>query len=219
MRRKRKNRVGGDRLTPAQQDLATLFLPLARGMAKPLKLLYPTWRDEFESASCLGLVEAARAYDPKKNVRFATFARFRIRGALMDVGRAMLLGRHDGDETTPGTVTLTPYTEAHGKVLVASEPPPVGLDVDDIDQVEHWLRKLPDRHAKVCRMYYLYGKTLAEIAEAFNCSLSEITRLHRKSLDYLAEPYGKRPPKRLNWSHNRSYQPFDLAKPKSKRTT
>ena len=46
-------------------------------------------RDEFESAACLALVEAARSFDPTRNIRFATFARFRIRGALVDVGRVM----------------------------------------------------------------------------------------------------------------------------------
>ena len=188
-RPRRKYRTKYDSLTEPQRELAARFLPMARGLARPLKYLFPHWRDEFESASCLALVEAARSFDPDRNIKFATFARFRIRGALMDVGREMLLPGFEDEESPPGVVTLTPFNEEHGKVLVSSEPPPVGDDVDDIDAVEHWLRKLPRRHAALCRLYYVHGKTQAEIAGAFGCSQSEVTRLHKKSIELLSEPY------------------------------
>ena len=213
----RKYRSSRDRLNEAQQELATRFLPLARGLSKPLKILFPHWRDEFESAACLALVEAARSFDPSRKIRFATFARFRIRGALMDVGRSMLLPGWEDEENPPGLVTLTPYNEEHGKVLVASEPPAVGSDIDDIDAVEHWLRKLPKRHAIVCRMYYMYGKTQSEIAEVIGCSQSEITRLHKKSIDLLSEPYNPGACKnRSTWSKQELKRPFEVAKPKLK---
>ena len=190
LRKPRKLREPHNPLTEEQRELAAQFLPLARKLAKPLKTMFAQWKDEFESAACLALVEAARSYDPSRNIRFATFARFRIRGALMDVGRVMGLSGWEADrENAPDLVTLTPYNEEHGKVLVAYEPPAVGTEVDDADSVEHWLRKLPTRHALVCRLYYLYGKTMGEIAEDLECSPSEITRLHRKALELLSDPY------------------------------
>ncbi len=212
----RKYRSAHDPLDETQRELASRFLPLARGLSKPLKILFPHWRDEFESAACLALVEAARSYDPSRNIKFATFARFRIRGALMDVGREMVLpGWEDSEDSPPGTVTLTPYNEEHGTVLVASEPPEVGADVDDIDAVEHWLRKLPKRHATVCRLYYLYGKTQSEIARVVGCSQSEITRLHKRSIDLLSEPYAPGPSRnRSLWDKKRPRRAFGLAKPK-----
>ncbi len=201
-RKRRKYRTAHQPLTPEQRELAGQFLPLARALAKPLKMIFNQWRDEFESAACLALVEAARSYDPSRNIRFATFARFRIRGALVDVGRVMAPLRIEDDPNPgPNVITLTPYNEEHGKVLVAVEPPPVGAEYDDIEEVEHWLKRLPGKHAQVCRLSYLYGKTQGEIAEALGCSQSEVTRLHRKSLELLAEPYdaqGKphKPPRR-----------------------
>ena len=213
----RRHRSNREQLTEAQRELAARFMPLARGMSKSLKMLYPCWRDEFESAACLALVEAARSFDPNRRVRFATFARFRIRGALMDVGRAMVLPGFDDDDDTPGVVPLTPFNEEHGTVLVATASPRVGDDVDAIDEVEHWLRKLPKRHATICRLYYLYGKTQAEIAEVVGCSQSEITRLHKKSIDLLSEPYKVGSTKnRLIWEKKRPRRTFDLAKPKAK---
>jgi RNA polymerase sigma factor (sigma-70 family) len=193
-------------LTEDQRELAAQFLPLARKLAKPLKTMFASWKDEFESAACLALVEAARSYDPSRKIRFATFARFRIRGALMDVGRVMGLPGWETDrENAPDLVTLTPYNEEHGKVLVAYEPPEVGSDVDDADSVEHWLRKLPGKHALVCRLYYLYGKTMGEIADDLKCSPSEITRLHKKALELLSDPYdatGKA--NKLTWRRRRA---------------
>ena len=135
----------------------------------------------------------------------------------MDVGRSMLLPGWEDEENPPGLVTLTPYNEEHGKVLVASEPPAVGSDIDDIDAVEHWLRKLPKRHAIICRMYYLYGKTQSEIAEVIGCSQSEITRLHKKSIDLLSEPYDPGACKnRSTWREQELKRPFEVAKPKPK---
>src|SRR4051794_5854259 len=79
-------------LTPTQQALAARYLPMARALAKPLKAAWPAARDEFESAACLALVEAAEAFDPSRNVKFSTFARYRIWGALRDVQRRQFLG-------------------------------------------------------------------------------------------------------------------------------
>ena len=186
----RKRRTNLQPLTEAQQDLAARFLPLARSLAKPLKLIFTQWKDEFESAACLALVEAARSFDPSRNIRFATFARFRIRGALVDVGRGMgLSGWEEDPENAPGLITLTPYNEEHGQVLIAVSPPPVGSEFEDVDSVENMLRKLPKKHAQVCRMHYLYGKTQTEIASMMGCSQAEVTRLHKKSLELLSDPY------------------------------
>ena len=186
----RKRRADYKPLTDTQRELAARFLPLARSLAKPLKLIFTQWKDEFESAACLALVEAARSFDPSRNIKFATFARFRIRGALVDVGRGMgLAGWEDELEDAPGLFSLTPYNEEHGSVLIAVAPPPVGTEFDDIDTVEHWLKKLPKKHATVCRLYYLHGKTQAEIADGLGCSQAEVTRLHKKAIEFLAEPY------------------------------
>lgn len=41
-------------------------------------------RDDLTSAAMLGLVQAVRAFDPSREAKFATFARVRIQGALLD---------------------------------------------------------------------------------------------------------------------------------------
>ncbi len=74
--------VGRHPLSAVQQGLAVRYLPMARALAKPLKRTWPSESDEFESAACLALVEAAQSFDETRNVKFATFARYRIWGAL-----------------------------------------------------------------------------------------------------------------------------------------
>src|SRR2546429_415660 len=67
-----------DPLTAQQQSLAEKYLPMAKALAKPLKTSWPLESEEFESAALLALVEAAQSFDPTRNVKFATFARYRI---------------------------------------------------------------------------------------------------------------------------------------------
>jgi len=45
--------------------------------------------DDLWSAGALGLLEAARRFDPGQNVKFETFAEHRIRGAMLDELRRM----------------------------------------------------------------------------------------------------------------------------------
>ena len=67
-------RDGRAPLSAGQQTLALRYLPLARKLARPFKAAWPALRDDFDSAACLALVEAASSFDPERNVKFATFA-------------------------------------------------------------------------------------------------------------------------------------------------
>lgn len=212
-RRRRHERL--PTLDEAQRDLATRYLPLARSLAYRLKVLFPFWGDEFESAACLALVEAAQAFNPERPVKFSTFARIRIAGALRDVSRSMILPGFDKHDRGPDLVSLTPFSEEFGEVLGASAEPGVGAEVDDIDAVEAWLRKLPKRHAEVCRLYYVHGKTQSEISEVIGCSQAEVTRLHKRAIDLLSDPYqAKNSPSAAGWS--RFGRPIDLEQPPRK---
>lgn len=187
-RSSRKSRPVQEPLTPYQRQLAEQFLPLARAIARPLKLMYPHWKDDFESAACLALVEAARSFDPDRKIRFATFARFRIRGALHDVGRTLRTGGWDpGRDENPQMFRITSLNEVPGTPLTREYG--VGAEVEAADNFEQWLRRLPKRNADVCRYCYVENKTQSEIALLLGISQSEVTRLHRQAIDLLAEPY------------------------------
>ena len=65
-------------------------LPLVRHVVFQVAVHFPRHvdREELATAGALGLVEAARRYDPDRGVPFDRFAARRIRGAILDAVRA-----------------------------------------------------------------------------------------------------------------------------------
>ncbi|MFO0949857.1 MAG: sigma-70 family RNA polymerase sigma factor [Isosphaeraceae bacterium] len=188
-----------ERLTPTQQDLAARYVPMARALAKPLKTAWPVEGEEFESAAMLALVEAAQSYEPERNVKFATFARYRIWGALRDVQRRLVTAGWRGDaEHAPSITSLTYDAEENGRVLGAEPDAPVGSDIESDDFLEAWLRKLPSKHAAACRCIYLEGKNQVETAEALGCSKSRLSYLHKESMEILNDAWAHQARKENN---------------------
>lgn len=70
----------------ARDDLIVEHLPLVKQVLGRTLAALPNSADKenLEAAGTLGLVEAAWKYDPSRNVKFSTFARKRIYGAVMD---------------------------------------------------------------------------------------------------------------------------------------
>ncbi len=71
------------------EDTETLiedFLPKIKYTARRLSMKLPPHIDVEDLISCgiTGLLDAVERFDPKKNVKFSTFAEFRIRGAMLD---------------------------------------------------------------------------------------------------------------------------------------
>lgn len=177
-------------MTEERRRLAVGYLPLARKLAGPFRLAWPALRDEFASAAHLGLVEAAGAFDPNRQVRFATFARIRILGSLRDVKRREVpLGYRSAPWEAPVVCAMPFRPEEIGRVLTGEPDEPVGAAIEAIEEVERWLRKLPRRHAAACRQIYLHDRTPAEIARLLGCSPSRIANLHRQALGILANPW------------------------------
>jgi RNA polymerase sigma factor (sigma-70 family) len=175
-------------LTADQQNLAERYIPLALSLAKPFKRSFPHDADEYESAARMAVVTAAQAFDPEMGVKFATFARKRIRFAMTDVQRlATAKGWCDDPEHGPRFIPLEPWAEDFGQVLFASPHLPVEHQVACNDQLESWLKRLPARLAHVCRVIDLEGKTHAETARLMGCSKSRVCILHSEAIERLRE--------------------------------
>jgi RNA polymerase sigma factor (sigma-70 family) len=179
--------------TPLNEDqkvLATRYLPLARSMARRLKVTYPAGGDEFESTACLALVEAAQSFDPSRNVNFATFARYRIRGALRIRAREFFSASWRGDPAhVPTFQRLSDNPEAHGRVLGLEPDKPVGAVLEATDTLENWIKQLPRLHATAFRHIYLDGKSQDEAAALVGCSKSHLSRLHHEAITWLHETH------------------------------
>ena len=185
---RRKGKTKRTSLTTDQQVLAQKYLPMARALAKPLKRAWPAEREEFDSAALFALVEAAQSFDVSRNVKFATFARYRIWGALRDVQRALVTSGWKCDlENAPNITGLTYDSEERGRVLMAEPDRPIGQVYEGNEFVEKCLSNLPPKHATACREIYLNGKTQIEAANLLGCSKSRLSYLHKEGLEMIQE--------------------------------
>lgn len=74
------------RPTPDSDQLVTDHLPLVKVIAVAVHRNLPVQvdLDDLVQAGAMGLVDAARKYDIRKKVQFETYAKYRIRGAILD---------------------------------------------------------------------------------------------------------------------------------------
>jgi RNA polymerase sigma factor for flagellar operon FliA len=76
-------------LQPAEDDAVTENLPLVRFIAARIAATIPASveLDDLIQTGTLGLIDAVRRYDPSKGIPFPAYARYRIRGAILDALR------------------------------------------------------------------------------------------------------------------------------------
>jgi len=69
-----------------RDEFVVTNLPLVVGIARQIRYRLPpeVLLEDLVNDGVLGLMHAARKYDPRKNVEIACYARFRIRGAILD---------------------------------------------------------------------------------------------------------------------------------------
>ncbi len=177
---------GRSPLNEDQRRLASRYMPLASSLAGRIARYWPAQRDELESTAFMALVEAAGSFDPERKVGFATFARYRIRGALRDYQRSRDSTGSRGDrQDAPVFQRLGKDAEQYGQVIGIKPDQPVGTDIEAVDAVEDWLSRLPKTHAAACRLIYVEGKSQDEAAALVGCSKSYLSRLHREAITWL----------------------------------
>lgn len=77
--------------SPAENALVEQYLPLVRSALGRLAITLPEHvdQDDLNSAGLIGLLHALRNYDPACGTSFETYARLRVRGAMLDELRRM----------------------------------------------------------------------------------------------------------------------------------
>ena len=77
--------------TQSENDLVVQYIPLVKTIVGRLAMTLPTHVDfeELQSVGVIGLLHAMRNFDPQNGASFETYARFRIRGAVIDELRKM----------------------------------------------------------------------------------------------------------------------------------
>jgi len=74
-----------------RQELIVKYTPLIKYIANRIAIRLPSHIDieDIVNTGVLGLMDAIEKFDPKRGVKFETYAEFRIKGAILDELRAM----------------------------------------------------------------------------------------------------------------------------------
>jgi RNA polymerase sigma factor for flagellar operon FliA len=132
--------------------------------------------DELLSAGMLGLVQAARSFDPHRDVKFATYAYLRIRGAVIDSLRGrptVSCGALDEEQNEfyavpPRAQSLSPDEQAEQNEL--------------LETLTRAILVLPKRDRHVLMLYYQEELTMKEIAAVLSLTESRVSQLHAAAL-------------------------------------
>lgn len=168
-------------LTEVQRELAGRYLPFAKRIARPYQVRWPSERDEFESAAGLAMVEAARAFDAGRGVKFATFAAMRVDGMMRDVQRrlfrpkAALAGNFEGVEDA----------------ALADRSASIEAAQDWAEFIRAWLGRLSDRDAYICSAIYFDGTSQESVAATLRTSRSRVKARLDESLQLLRDMAGR----------------------------
>jgi len=125
--------------TESPDDLVMQELPEVYYIAARIRDRLPKQVDleDLVSAGVIGLIEASRSYDSSRNAQFKTFAKFRIRGAILDSLREVDWGsrlmRRRGREIADATSRLE--ARLGRKPVEAEIAAEMKIDVDSLRKI------------------------------------------------------------------------------------
>lgn len=126
--------------TADRNDLVMQELSQVRYIAQRIRERLPQQveLEDLVNAGVIGLLEASRTFDSSKNAQFKTFAKFRIRGAILDSLRESDWGsryiRRRGREIVEATARLEGKLGRHpNDSEIAQE---MGLDLDNLRKIK-----------------------------------------------------------------------------------
>jgi RNA polymerase sigma factor (sigma-70 family) len=151
-------------LSPSQERLVLDSMEFARKIAIARARKYTIEQDDAISAATMGLIQAAKRFDPSKNDHFRKYAYLRIMGSIMDEVRKNLPGSRK-DQAEGKKIRIRSFNEMH---LDTDQPlidlsdyettPEIGIDLKIA------MGKLSEREQKI--MWAMaHGTTSKEIGE------------------------------------------------------
>lgn len=170
-------------MTAAQESLVHRFLPMVRHLAWTMASHIPpgvTEEDDLYQAGVIGLIQAAKSFDPARGLRFATHATWRVRGAMLDHLRDLdwvpRLARQRGEDV-PRWLALP-----EGGVADHSDP------TEGIRREDFWLevtRGMIPVEREVIRLSYREGIPLWKIGAMLGFCEVNAGQIRRRALAHL----------------------------------
>lgn len=191
-------------LTEEQKQLVAEHVGWAEKVAKRRINHCVSLEDRTQDA-VLGLVDAARSFDPARGVKFETHAYARVIGEILDAersagtGPAVKISRR-ARENGYAEIKVTSVEACNmannlggGRDAIASDflfvddAPPIADAVDRRDAIDRALTSLSVKEREAVRLYWLEGRTMKQAAAAIGVSESRVSQVMSDVLPRLAK--------------------------------
>lgn len=177
-------------LSDAQSDLAADWVPYAKKYAKQCSENCPYLHAEFLSDFMFALIDAARNFDPEKNVKFFTYLKWHLKSARNAVlkrnkPKGYRASIRDLPEPKIVGIDSTQHSAAYDE----------DRDVEAPQIARQRMRLLKEPFLTIVREYYFSGKSFVELAQEWGKSPRMIRRLHKLAIDVMR---GDAPASRLD---------------------
>jgi RNA polymerase sigma factor for flagellar operon FliA len=191
-------------------------LPLVKIIARRIYYRLPkhVLLEDLVQAGMVGLLDAWQKYDCNRRVQFGSYAKVRIRGAILDSLRELDWGprslrsiarraeearnalrrARDLDQLTTVSFQSDSNGEDHPQDFVdcPTSPPDespycIRLRTEVTDLLRTLISKLPDRQRDVLTLYYQQNLTMKEIGTTLGLGESRVSQLHSLAVNGLRE--------------------------------
>lgn len=157
-------------------------------------------RDDLVAAGVHGLIDSLRKNGGDAGATFESYARIRIRGAILDELRTQdwlprrarwaALGKCAATDETPiavvGIEDLTPGERTSSFVNDDEKDPSELLeDRQEAHMLSEAIEQLPARERTIVRMHYFQGARFKDIGEVLGVSEPRVSQLHSRAMGQL----------------------------------
>ncbi len=209
-----KKKTGSPAKKSSERERCILeHLPLVHFLAKKLKQKLPhnVDYDDLVSAGVVGLLCAVDRFDQSRNVKFKTYAEFRIRGAMIDElrdldiltrGRRQKVKESEEKAYHCSHQVTAPSEGEFGRVLSFEDAVikrqirnNTNLDASldsaitnsDNELLAKAMGELGEREGKILKLYYYEEKTLRQIGQSMGLCQARVSQLHGEAKSKLGD--------------------------------
>ena len=174
-RRRNKTQIA-EPLTDEQRDLASRYFPLAVATASRFCQSSRLFRDSIYSAASLGLVYAARSFDPSRGIEFSVFAKHRIVGEIQSAMSAGVKKQLLTNRLHNHTPEVEPI-DRHDDFAA----------IDEMDQALQMLSDLPPMLFSAIKLVIIDGLTQSEAGKRMGVCQASVGNHVRRAREILSE--------------------------------